>query len=232
MNTLLEHSTQLFPGRLRFTPTLSDDELISIGALLYQRGFVLESPREVRGDGDLVCTFPSALSLVSAQHDAHIAARYGDHEWQFNYERDGVIDADGLRACTTLERSVVFLIGRTLDLLPPVTCGDCDGVVPVHLFPEEVDVESWARTYRNLVGLTLSNDYESWAEAELLSTDSYINLRAMALVRDMRAALQQVAYYRLELNDDQDRCPKCGDAAIKGTYRMASFVCDECALAW
>ena len=88
MNSPSEHSTPLLPGRLRFMPSPSDDELISVGALLYQRGFVLESPRELRGAGEIVCTFPSQLSLMSAQRDTHISARTKDQAWHFDHERD------------------------------------------------------------------------------------------------------------------------------------------------
>ena len=86
--------------------------------------------------------------------------------------------------------------------------------------------------YRNLFGLTLADEYEPWAEAELRRIDSYANLRAMALVRITRAAMQQVAYYRLEFHVDHDRCPKCGNFPNRSTYRFARSVCDACALAW
>jgi hypothetical protein len=230
----LDHSVRLQPGRLRFHAPPPAEALLSLTALLYQRGYITEWPREVRGAADVVCTFASTHSLDAAAGDLEdFVRKHGAGGWTFDPELDPLLEIDEIVACTASRRSAVFLAGPTLDCVPPVKCADCGGAVPDHLLPADVDLESWARAYRALYTLSFDDGYERWAKSELGQIHGSIHQTALRLTRRLRDLTGSPAFYLFHHTPlEPEVCPSCSGPGAKSTFTGVRFTCPVCLLAW
>lgn len=146
--------------------------------------------------------------------------------------------------CKCKKSNFYILITNYLTLQSPVTCGTCNGTVPLYRLPEYndhgyMDILRWETNYKSCDSLQMNCEVgERWALNQMQNSESSLSKQGMEICQKVEGiTLIPTFYYlynytkkrKLELNLI---CPKCKSNWVlqERLHEFFDFKCDRCKL--
>jgi len=223
------------------------DDFLGLTGSLYQLGYILYSPREIRfsytheNQIDLIVTFIDEEHSESWLADPFIIKHYQTKLSKLTeppkviFYPDAVFEYDNEQNCTCKSWPFMLLSPEPFTKLSPITCGKCLNHILLDKIPDGLQFEEWSAVHDHIYEIWLSSGLlEKWAEKQLGKYNSALNKDVLKIIKRVKKKNGIPIYYQLwqETYNDKNSCPSCKGKGVKTKLNKPKYACKHCHVAF
>jgi hypothetical protein len=223
------------------------DDLLSFSTSLYQYGYILKSPMEMRYSYTHENQIEIILTFIDEEHsklwlDHPEIIKYYQNRFsklieppQVIFYPDAYLEADDERNCICKSWPFILLSPEPFTDLSPFKCGKCLNHILLNKIPEAIQFEEWSVIHNHIYEIWLASGLlEKWAEKQLGKYKSELNKNAVKLIKRFYKKNRIHIYYQIwqKEYDNKNICPSCEKKGKETNMKKPLYACKKCFLAF